>query len=78
MNISDNKDKKGASIVVESVESGEILSSGSEWKIGSDKLFVICLNCDSENKIGKPSKTYLDLFINTSLNLTSTRSRLVS
>ena len=46
--------------------------------IGLDKLSVICLNCDSENKIGKPIKNYLDLFINTSLNHMSIRSRLVS
>ena len=56
---------------------GEISSSSSEWKLGSDKLFITCWNDNSENKI-KPIKNYLDLFINTSLNHTSIRSRLVS
>ena len=46
--------------------------------MGSDKLFVTCLNCNSENKIGKPIKIYLDLFINTSSHHMSIRSRLVS
>ena len=41
-------------------------------------MFVICLNCDSKNKIGKPIKIYLNLFINTSLNHMPTRSRLIS
>ena len=43
-----------------------------------DELFVTCSNCDSENKIGKPVKYYLDLFINTSLSNMSIRSRLAS
>ena len=46
--------------------------------MGSDELFGTCLNSDNENKIGKPIKDYLDLFINTSLNHTSTRFCLVS
>ena len=41
-------------------------------------MFVTCLNCNSENKIAKPIKDYLDLFINTSLNHTYIRSHLVS
>ena len=45
--------------------------------MGSDELFVICLN-DNSNKIAKTIKNYLDLFINTSLNHMSIRSRLVS
>ena len=44
--------------------------------MGSDELFVTYLN-DSD-KIGKPIKNYLDLFINTSLNHVSITSRLVS
>ena len=63
--------------MAESIKSGEILSSSSEWKIGSDKLFVTCLNRDSENKI-KLIENYLDLFINTCLNHISIRSRLIS
>ena len=54
MQISDDKNKKSISSFAESVESGEISSSNSEWKIGLDELFVTCLNNDSENKIGKP------------------------
>ena len=42
-----------------------------------DELFVICLN-DNSDKIGKPIKNYLDLFINTTLNNMSITSRLVS
>ena len=41
-------------------------------------MFVTCLNNISENKIAKPIKNYFDLFINTSLNHMSIRSRLVS
>ena len=79
MQIFDNESKKSVSSFEESVEDGEISSSSSEWKIGSDReLFVTCLNDNSENKIGKPIKNYLDLFINSSLNHTSIRSRLVS
>ena len=36
------------------------------------------LNLNNENKIAKPIKNYLDLFINTSLNHISIRSRLVN
>ena len=43
-----------------------------------DELFVMCWNDNSENKIEKPIKNYLDLFINTSLNHMSTRSCLLS
>ena len=78
MQISDDESKKSVSSFAESVESGEISSSSSEWKTGSDELFVTCLNDNSENKIGKPIENYLDLFINTSLNQTSIRSCLVS
>ena len=60
------------------MENGEISASSSEWKIGLDELFVTWLNCDSKNKLGKPIKTYFDLFIKTSLNHMSIRSRLVS
>ena len=68
---------KSVSSLVEGVKSGQILSSSSEWKIGSDELFVTCLNCGSESKI-KPIKNYPDLFINISLNHMSIRSCLVS
>ena len=54
MQISDDEIKK-------SVESREISSYNTEWKIDSDELFVTCLNWDSENKIGKPIKNYFDL-----------------
>ena len=68
MQIFDNKNKKSVSSFAESVESGEILSSSSEWKTGSDELYITFLNCDSKNKIGKPIKNYLDLFFNSCLN----------
>ena len=45
--------------------------------MGSDKLFVTCLNSNSD-ETAKPIKNYLDLFVDTSLNHTSIRSRLVS
>ena len=60
------------------MESGEILSSSSKLKLGLDELFVTCLNSNEENKIGKPIKNHLDLFINSSLNHMSIRSRVVS
>ena len=47
MQLLDDK-KFGVSSVVESVESGEVSSSSSEWKLGLDELFVTCLNDDSE------------------------------
>ena len=68
MQISNDESKKCVSSLVESAESGEILSSSSKWKIGLEELFNTFLNHDSENKIGKPIKNYLDLFINTCLN----------
>ena len=76
MQISDDEIKKSISSFSESLESGEIPASSSEWNLGSDELFVTCLN--NSDKIGKPIKNYLDLFINTSLNQTSIRSRLVN
>ena len=60
------------------MESGEISSSSSEQKIGSEELFVTCLNDNSKTKIGKPIKNCLNRFINTSLNHMSITSRLVS
>ena len=78
MQISDDESKKSESSFTESVETGEISYSSSEWKTGSDKLYVTCLNRDSKNLIGKPIKNYLDLFVNTSLNHVSIRSRLIS
>ena len=60
--ISDDESKKSMSSFAESEESGEILASSSEWKIGSDELFVTCLN-DSD-KIAKPIKiTWIFLLI---------------
>ena len=78
MQITDNESKKIVSSWEESLESGEISSFSSEWKIGSDKLFVTCLNCDGENKRGKPIKNYFDHFIKTSLNRMSIRSWVVA
>ena len=76
MQISGNESKKGVSSFVESVERGEISASSSKWKRGSDELFITCLNdCD---KMAKKIKNYSDLFIKTSLNHMSIRSRLVS
>ena len=75
---SGNESEKSVSNFEENLEDGEISSSGSDWKIGSDEFFVTCLNSNSENKIAKPIKNYLDLFINTNLNHTSIRFRLVS
>ena len=77
MQISDNESKKSVFSVVESVVSGEISASSSEWKTGLDELFVTCPNDDSD-KIGKLIQNYLYLFIYTSLNHKSVRSRLVS
>ena len=48
MQISDYESKNCVSSLAESVESGEILSYYSEWKIGSEELFVTCLNENSE------------------------------
>ena len=76
--ISDDKSKKIVSSLAKSVESEEISASSSEWKTGSDELFITCSNNDSKFKIGKQIKNYLDLFINTSLNHISIWSRLVS
>ena len=74
MQTSYNKDKKNDSSVTEGIESGEILSSSSEWKIGLDNLFVTYLNEISENKI-KPIKiTWIFLL----MHYISIRSRLVS
>ena len=69
--------KKSISRFANSVESGEFLASSSEWKIGSDELFVTFLN-DNSDKITKPIRNYLDLFINTNLNHKSIRSVIVS
>ena len=41
--ILDDESKKSVSIFAESVEIGEISASCSEWKTGSDELFVTCL-----------------------------------
>ena len=68
MKISDDESKKSVSSLAESLESGDISYSCSECKTGSDELFDTCLNDNSENKIGKPIKNYLDLFIDTGLN----------
>ena len=77
MQISDDESKKDVSRLTESGESGEISASSSEWNSASDELYVTCLN-DNSDKLGKQIKIYLDLFINTSINHMSIRSRLVS
>ena len=68
MQISKDESKKSIFSLVESMESGEISFSSSQW---SDELFVTCLNDNSENKIEITIKNYLDLFINTSLSINS-------
>ena len=78
MQISDDEKKRSVSSVAKSVGSGEFSSSSSEWHLGSDKLFVTCLNHDSENKRAKPIINCLNLFIYTSLNHMFIRSCLVS
>ena len=56
MQMSDDESKKSISSFAESVESGKISASSSEWKMGSDReLFVTCLN-DNGDKIAKPIK----------------------
>ena len=62
MQILDDESKKIISSFTESVKSVEITASSSEWKIGSDEVFVTCLNNNSD-KIVKPITNYLDLFI---------------
>ena len=52
MQISDNESKKSISSFAESVESGEISASSSQWKMGSDEVFVTYLNIS--DKISKP------------------------
>ena len=76
IHISDNERKISISSFAKSVESREVSSSSFEWKIDLHKLFVTCLNGNSD-KIAKSIIYYLYLFINTSLNHMSTRSRLV-
>ena len=48
MQISDDESKKSISSFAESVVSGEISYSSSEWKIGLEELFVTCLNNNSK------------------------------
>ena len=78
MQIFYDKSKNSVFRLAESMESGEILSSSSEWVLVLDELFVTFLNCNRKNKTGRPIKNYLDLFINTSVNHVSIRSHLVS
>ena len=59
--ISDDESKKSISSFAESIKSGEISASSSEWKISSDELFVTCLN-DNSDKISKPIKKLLGSF----------------
>ena len=63
LKLSGGESKKSVSSLAESVESEEISSSSSEWKIGSDELFVTCLNSDSENIINEFQITWIFLFI---------------
>ena len=60
MQLSDDESKKGISRFAESVESREISASSSEWKMGSDELFVTCLN--NSDKIAKPIKKLFGSF----------------
>ena len=62
MQVSDNKSKNKAYSVAESVESGEVLSSSSEWKLDSDELFVTCINKNSAAKFSKTNKILLESF----------------
>ena len=64
MQVSDDESKKSVSSLIERVKSGEISSSKSEWKTGSDELFVTCLKNDSENKVENQLKiTWIFLLI---------------
>ena len=45
------------------------------YQVGSNKLLPCYLNNNSQNKLEKPIKNYLDLFINTRLNHMSIRSQ---
>ena len=76
MQISDSK--KSVSSVTGSVESGEIPSSFSEWKIDSDELYVAYLNRSIKNELEKPLINYFNLFINNSLNHMSIESCLLN
>ena len=51
MQIFEEKSNKSIFSLAENVESGEISSTSSEWKIGSDELFFTCLSENSENNI---------------------------
>ena len=62
MQISDDESKKSVSSFAESVESGEISASSSEWKMGSDELFVTCLN-DSDKIANQLKITWIFLLI---------------
>ena len=64
--------------MVNSVESGENLDLQFQMKFRLKQLFVTPSNCDKTNKLEKPIKNSLDLFINTRLNHMSTRSSLLS
>ena len=61
--ISDDESYKSVSTLAKSMESWEILSSSSEWKISSHELFVTYLNFDRKNKIGKPIKNNLNFLL---------------
>ena len=63
MQILDEESKTSISSFAESVESGEISASNSEWKTGSDELFITYLNDNSENKIEKPIKIFLLILV---------------
>ena len=62
MQISDDESKKSISSFAESVESGEISASSSEWKMGSDELFVTFLN-DSDKIANQLKITWIFLLI---------------
>ena len=60
-----------------SLENGEISSSTSEWRTGSDELFVTYLISDSNPKIVKSISHDLDAFLNTNWSYKSMKSHFV-
>ena len=63
---------------MESLVDGEISSSSSKWKTGSDELFITCLFSDSITKEEKSINNYLDAFPIANFNYKSMRSHLMS
>ena len=63
MQISDDKSKKSLSSFAETMESGVISASSSEWKTGKDELFVTCLNDNSDKLSNQLKITWIFLLI---------------